>query len=160
MFRYAASSTRALSRTLGRRFRPRAGFTTVRWAPARLSACCSRRSMPKISARIGSSTGNEPSRTAVAFILSFRNASFRGLFPVQSPSLDRRLDYDLAITTFPQLVRDLVGIPCDPCENHECGQGVPCAFPPCHLHQRREGRLSKLSQSLGIHARRERHQSP
>src|SRR6266571_6780983 len=80
MFRYAARSTCAFSRTLGRRFHPLGGFPVVRWAPARLSACCSRRSIPKSSARIGSSPGEELSiASAVAFISGFHQAgSFTG----------------------------------------------------------------------------------
>src|SRR6185295_13227937 len=65
MPRYPARSTCALSRTRGRRGRPRGGRPPAWWASARLRACCSRRSMPKISARMGSCSGEEPSMTAV-----------------------------------------------------------------------------------------------
>jgi len=54
--RPAAVLMRPYSRTLGRRSRPLLGLWVMRSAAARLSACCSRRSMPKSSARIGPST--------------------------------------------------------------------------------------------------------
>src|SRR5688572_9770109 len=55
MLRYDASRTRPLSRTRGDSLRDFQGVSVTRWAAARVSACCSRRSMLKSSARIGSS---------------------------------------------------------------------------------------------------------
>src|SRR2546422_314076 len=53
--RYASRSTRPLSSTRGNSRRPFSNSLMTGWAAARLSACCSRRSTPKSSARIGSS---------------------------------------------------------------------------------------------------------
>src|SRR5258708_977224 len=55
--RYASRSTRPLSSTRGNSRRPFSDSLMTCWAAARLSACCSRRSTPKSSARIGSSNG-------------------------------------------------------------------------------------------------------
>src|SRR5881397_328307 len=55
--RYASRSTRPLSSTRGNSRRPFSDSLMTCWAAARLSACCSRRSTPKSSARIGSSSG-------------------------------------------------------------------------------------------------------
>src|SRR5207253_1164246 len=55
--RYASRSTRPLSSTRGNSRRPFSNSLMTGWAAARLSACCSRRSTPKSSARIGSSNG-------------------------------------------------------------------------------------------------------
>jgi predicted RND superfamily exporter protein len=63
MSRYAARSTWAFSRTLGRSCRPLEGSSVIRWAADRLWACCAKRSMPKTSARIGSSHWRAPALT-------------------------------------------------------------------------------------------------
>ena len=56
MFWYADRRTCPFLLTSGMRARPFVISSMVRWAMAKLSACCSRRSMPKTSARIASST--------------------------------------------------------------------------------------------------------
>src|SRR5688572_7963306 len=50
---YDSRSTRPLSSTRASNRRPRLARRVTGWAAARLSACCSRRSTPKSSARIG-----------------------------------------------------------------------------------------------------------
>ena len=51
--RYDSRRTRPLSSTRGSNRRPRLDRVMTGWAAARLSACCSRRSTPKSSARMG-----------------------------------------------------------------------------------------------------------
>ena len=55
MMRYASSKTRPFSRSRVANRRPVVGLVVTGCAAARLSACCSRRSMLNSSARIGSS---------------------------------------------------------------------------------------------------------
>src|SRR5713101_9471126 len=55
MARYASSRTDSLSLSRTARDRPVVGLEVTGWAAARLSACCSRRSILKSSARMDSS---------------------------------------------------------------------------------------------------------
>src|SRR5712691_2074064 len=55
MARYASSRTDSLALRRAARDRPVVGLAVTGWAAARLSACCSRRSIPKSSSRMDSS---------------------------------------------------------------------------------------------------------
>jgi hypothetical protein len=76
--RYASRSTRSFARTRERRLSPFAGLRVVRSAAARLSACCSRRSIPNSSERIGSSRADSALDTPTLALMSVRVLSAEG----------------------------------------------------------------------------------
>ena len=159
MFRYAARSTCAFSRTLGRRFRPLGGFSVVRWAAARLSACCSRRSMPKSSARIGSSAGEELSMTAaVAFISSFHPGTLRGCFRSPTRGEVRNQAISRALAGMRPIV--VKGRPENPNSLHEPWGGV--ILVPRARRNGPHSRHQKVSRSasIGFDSRRLHHTFP